>query len=104
LANKNCIHDKINSSINSGMAAVMQFLICVSFCLFSKDVKITDCKNIALPVALYGSVTLYEEHSLRLVCFGINKYEVMARWKKQRAEELCCLQFQANLIQMKISY
>jgi hypothetical protein len=56
--------------------------------LLSKNVKIRIYKAIILPVVLYGSWTLREEHRLRvfenmvLRIFGPKKYEVTGGWRK----------------------
>jgi hypothetical protein len=60
----------------------------LSFCLFSRNVKVKIYKTIILPVVLYGcetwSLTLMEEHRLRVSekrvlrrVFGSKRDEVM---------------------------
>jgi hypothetical protein len=68
-------------------------------------------KTIILPVVLYGcetwSLTLREEHTLMVFenrmlrrIFGLERYDVMAGWKKLHNEELCDLYFLPSIIKI----
>jgi len=67
--------------------------------LLSKNLKIKICRNIILPVVLYGceiwSLTLREERKLRVFenrvlrrVFGSKRDEVTGEWRKLHNEEL----------------
>jgi hypothetical protein len=70
VTNQNCVHEEIESRLNSGMLSAMQFSLLRSWML-SKIVKINIWKNIILSAALYGcetwSFTLREEHRQGIV-------------------------------------
>jgi hypothetical protein len=60
-----------------------------------KNLKIRIYKTIIMPVVLYGSLTLREEHRLRVFenrvlrrIFGPKRDEVTAEWRKLYNEEL----------------
>jgi hypothetical protein len=64
------MHEKINSSLNSGNACYHWVKSLLSSCLLSRNVKVKIYKTIILPVVLYGhetsSVTVWDEHRLRV--------------------------------------
>jgi hypothetical protein len=57
LTNKNDIHDKINSRLNSGNACYYSVQNLLSSRLISKNLKIKIYKTVILPVVLYGCET-----------------------------------------------
>jgi hypothetical protein len=71
----------------------------LSFCFFSKNLKIKIYKAIKVPIDLYGSetwsFTLREGHGLRVFenrvlrrIFGSGREEVVRSWRRQHNEEL----------------
>jgi hypothetical protein len=60
--------------------------------LLSKNVNITICKTVILPVTLYGSeawsLTLREEHRVLRRIFGLKRDEETGGWRKLHNEEL----------------
>jgi hypothetical protein len=112
LTDQNCMHEEINSRLNSENAcyhSVQSFL----FCLLSTNIKFKIYKTIILPVVLYGcepwSLTLREEHRLRVFenrvlkrIFGPKRDEVMEEWGKLHKWELHNLYSSPDIIrQMK---
>jgi hypothetical protein len=69
VTNQNCIHEEINSRLNSGNACYHSFQSLPS-CLLSRNLKIKTYKTVILPVIFYGyktwSLTLREERRLRV--------------------------------------
>jgi hypothetical protein len=70
LTDQNCIHEEINSRVNSGNACYHSVQSLLSSRLLSRNVKVKIYKTIILPTVLYGcetwSLTLREEHRLRV--------------------------------------
>jgi hypothetical protein len=70
LADQNCMHEEINSRLNSGNAYYHSVQNLLSSHLLSRNIKVKIHKTIILPVALYGceawSVTVRKEHRLRV--------------------------------------
>jgi hypothetical protein len=70
LTDQNCVHEEINSKLNSGNACYQSIQRILSSHLLSRNVKVKTYKTIILPVVLCGcetwSVTLREEHRLRM--------------------------------------
>jgi hypothetical protein len=99
LTDQNCMHELINSRLNSGNACYHSVQILLSSLLLSSDVKVKIYKSIILPVVLYGcetwSLTLREEHRLRVFenrvlrgIFGPKRDEVTGKWRKLHSGEL----------------
>jgi hypothetical protein len=65
LTNQNDIHDEIKSRLNLGNAYYYSVQNLLSSHTISKNLKIKMYKGVILPVVLYGSLTLGEEHRLR---------------------------------------
>jgi hypothetical protein len=99
LTDQNCMHEEINSRLNSGNACYhsVQSLLCS--CLLSKNLKVEIHKAVILSVVLYGrgtwSLTLREEQRLRVFenrvlsrIFGPKRDEVMGEWRKLHSVEL----------------
>jgi hypothetical protein len=70
LTDQNCMHEEINSRLNSGNACYRSVHSLLSSRLLSRNVKVKIYRTIVLPVVLYGcetgSLTLREEHKLRV--------------------------------------
>jgi hypothetical protein len=70
LTDQNCMHEEINSILNSGNAWYCSVQSLLSSCLLSRNVKVKIHKTLIVPVVLYGcetrSLTLREEHRLRV--------------------------------------
>jgi hypothetical protein len=110
LTDKNCMHEKIKSTLNSGHACYRSVLCLLSSCLLSRNVvKIKTYKTITLPVALYGcetsSRTLSEQHRLRVFdnrvlrgVFGPKRDEVTGEWRKLHNGELHVLYSSQHII------
>jgi hypothetical protein len=88
------MHEEITSRIIQGMVATIRFTL-LSSCLFSRNVKVKIYKNIILSVVLYGSLTLREEHRLRVFensvissIFRPKRDELTGEWRKLHSEEL----------------
>jgi hypothetical protein len=92
---QNCIHEDIKSRLNSANACYHLVKSLLSSRLLSSNVKV----KIILPVVLYGyetwSLTLSEEHRLRVFenrvlrrIFGPKRDEVTGEWRKLHSEEL----------------
>jgi hypothetical protein len=68
LADQNCVHEEINSRLNSGNACYHSVQSVLSSRLLSRNLKVKIYKNTILPVVLYGcetlSLTLRDEHRL----------------------------------------
>jgi hypothetical protein len=71
VTNKNLIEEEIKRRLNSGDACYHSVQKLVSSRRLSKNVKVTICKTIILPVVLYEcetwSLTVREEHKLRVL-------------------------------------
>jgi hypothetical protein len=99
LTDQNCMHEEINSRLNSGNACYHSVQSLFSSPLLSRNMKVEMYKTIILPVGLCGcetwSVTLKEEHRLRVFenrmlrrIFGPKRDEVTGEWKKLHSGEL----------------
>jgi hypothetical protein len=70
LTDQNCMHEEINSRLNSGNACYHSVQSLLSSRLLSRNIKVKMYKTIILPVVLSGcetwSVTLREGHRLRV--------------------------------------
>jgi hypothetical protein len=70
LTDKNCMHEEIKSSLNSGNACHHSVQRLLSSRLLSRNVKVKIYKTIILPVVLHGCETWYftlsEDHRLRV--------------------------------------
>jgi hypothetical protein len=77
ITNENMIQEEIKRRLNSGIACYQSVRNVLSFRLLSKDIKIRIYKTIILPVVLYWcetwSLTLREEHSLRIFKNGVEE-------------------------------
>jgi hypothetical protein len=99
LTDQNCMHEEINSRLNSGSASCHSVQSLLSSRLLSRNLKVKIYKTIILPVDLYGSetwaLTLKEEHRLRVFenrvlrrIFGPKRDEVTGEWRKLHSGEL----------------
>jgi hypothetical protein len=99
LTDYNCVHEEINSRLNSGNVCYRSVQSLLSSRLLSRNVKVKIYKTIILPLVLYGcetwSVTLREEHRLRVLenrvlrrIFGPTRDEVTGKWRKLHSGEL----------------
>jgi hypothetical protein len=99
LTDQNCMHEKVNSRLNSGNACYHSVQSLLSSRLLSRNVKVKIHKTIILPVVLYGcqtwSLTLREEHRLRVFenrvlrgIFGPERDEVTGEWRNLHNGEL----------------
>jgi hypothetical protein len=70
LTDQNCMHEEINSRLNSRNACYHSVQSLLSSCLLSRNINVKIYKTIIVPVVLYGceswSLTLREEHRLRV--------------------------------------
>jgi hypothetical protein len=93
LTDQNCMHEEINSRLNSGNGCYSSVQSLLSSRLLSSNVKVKIYKTIILPVVLYGcetwSLTLREEHRLRVFenrvlrgIIGPKRHEVMGERRK----------------------
>jgi hypothetical protein len=112
LTDQNCMHEEINSILNSGNACYLSFQSLLSSCLLSRNVKVKMYKTIILPVVLYGcetwSLILREEQRLRVFenrmlrrIFGPKTNEVTEEWRKLRSGELHNLYSSPDIRQIK---
>jgi hypothetical protein len=89
LTNQNDIHDEINSRLNSGNACYYSVQNLLSSLLISKNLKIKIYKTVMLSVVLYGceawSLTLGEEHRLRVFENGVSKKIFGPKWEEERS-------------------
>jgi hypothetical protein len=96
---QNCMHEEINSRLNSGNACYHSVQSLLSSRLLCRNVKVKIYETIILPVVLYGcetwSLTLREEHRLRVFekrvlrrIFGPKRDEVTGEWRKLHNGEL----------------
>jgi hypothetical protein len=99
LTDQNCMHEEIESRLNSGNACYHSVHSLLSSRLLSGDLKVKIYKTIILPFVLYGcetwSLTLREEHRLRVFenrvlrrIFGPKRDEVTGEWRKLHSGEL----------------
>jgi ribosomal protein L37E len=80
VTNKNCSQEEIKGRLNSGNASYHSAQNLLSSCLLPKNVKIRIYRTIILPVVLYGSLVLSEEHTLE----GVGKVGVEENiWTEQ---------------------
>jgi hypothetical protein len=93
LTDQNCVHEEINSRLNSGNAWYHSVHSLLASRLLSGGVRVKIYRTIILPVVLYGcetwSVTLREEHRLRVFenrvlrgIFGSKRDDVTGEWRK----------------------
>jgi len=93
LTNHNSIVEEIKSRLTSGNACYHSVQNLLSSRLLSKNLKIKICRNIILPVVLYGcetwSLTRREERKLRVFenrvlrrIFGPRRVEVTGEWRR----------------------
>ena len=98
LRNKNYIQEEIKIRLKLGNACYYLVQNFLSSSLLSKKLKIKICRNIILPVVLYGcetwSLTLREEGRLRV--FENRMWE----WKKLHNEELGDLYSLPNILRV----
>jgi hypothetical protein len=99
LTDQNCMHEEINSRLNSGNACYHLFQSLLSSHLPSRNIKVKIYKTIILPVVLYGcetwSLTLREGHRLWVFenrvlrrIFGPKWEEITEEWRKLHNGEL----------------
>jgi hypothetical protein len=99
LTDQNCMHEEINSTLNSGNACYRLVQSLLSSRLLSRNVKVKIHKTIILPIVLYGCETLYstlrEVHRLMLFAnrvlrriFGPKKDDVTGQRRKLHNGEL----------------
>jgi hypothetical protein len=99
LTDQNCMHEEINSRLNSGNACCRSVHSLLSSRLLCRNVKVKMYKTIILPVVLCRcetwSVTLREEHRLRVFenrvlrgVFGPKRDEVTGEWRKLHSGKL----------------
>jgi hypothetical protein len=97
ITDQNCIHEDINSRLNSGNACYHLVQSLLSSRLLSRNLKYK--KNIIVPIVLYGcetwSLTLREEHRMRVFentvlrrIIGPKRVEVTGEWRKLHNGEL----------------
>jgi hypothetical protein len=109
LTNKEDIHNKIKSRLNSGNACYYSVQNLLSSLLISKRIKVKIYKTVILPVVLYGcetwSLVLREEHRLRvfenrvLRIFGPERKED-GSWRKLHNDELHSLYSSLNNVRV----
>jgi hypothetical protein len=107
VTNQNLIQEETKRRLNSGNACYLSVQSLLSSRLLSKNLKISIYKTIILPVVLYGSLTLSEEHGLRVFenrvlrrIFGLKRDEVTGGWRKLHNEELHNLYSSPSIIKM----
>jgi hypothetical protein len=107
VTNQNFIQKEIKRRLNSGNAYYHSVQNLLSSRLLSKNVKIRICKTVTLPVVLYGSLRLREEHRLRVfenrllrIIFGSERDEVTVDWRKLHKLELHNLYSSPSIIIM----
>jgi hypothetical protein len=94
LTDQNCIHEEINSRLNSGNTCYHSVQSILSCHLLSRNVKVKIYKTIILPVVLYGcetwSLTIREEHTLWVfenrvlrIISGPERDEVTIEWRME---------------------
>jgi hypothetical protein len=99
LSDQNCMHEEINSRLNSRNACYHSVPNLLSSRLLSRNLKVKIYKTIILPVVLHGcetwSLTLREEHRLSVFenrvqrrMSGPKRDEEMAEWRKLHNGEL----------------
>jgi hypothetical protein len=98
ITNQNLVQEKFKRILNSGNACYYSLQNLLSSRLLSKNLKITICKTIILPVVRYGcetwSLTLKDAHRLRVYENRVLRISVMKRgkvtggWRKLHCEEL----------------
>ena len=99
LTNQNFIQEKIESRLKPVKACYHSVQNLLSSNLLSKNLKITICRTIILPIVLYGyeswSLTSREEHRLSVFenrvlrkIFGARRDKVTGEWRKLHNEEL----------------
>jgi hypothetical protein len=109
LTDQNCMHEEIESRLNSGNACCHSVQSLFFSHLLSRNVKVEIHKTIILPVVLYGcetwSLTLREEHRLKVFenrvlkrIFGPQRDEVTGEWRKLHNGELHILYSSPHII------
>jgi hypothetical protein len=109
LTEQNCMHEEINSRLDSGYACYYSIQSLLFFCLLCRNVKVKIYKTTILPVVLYGcetwSVTLMKEYRLRVFenrvlrrIFGPRTDEVTGEWRKLHSGELHVLYSSLDII------
>jgi hypothetical protein len=99
LIDQNCMHEEIQSKLNSGNACYHLVQSLLSSCLLSRNFKVKIYKTIILPVVLYGcetwSLILKEEHILGVFenrvlrrIFGPKWDELIGKWRRLHNGEL----------------
>jgi hypothetical protein len=96
VTNQNCIHEKIESRLNSGNACYHTVQNLLSSYLLSKDVNITTYRTIILSLVLYGcetwSLTLRGDHTLSVFENRVlKKYSDLRTTKWQEVGENCIM-------------
>jgi hypothetical protein len=86
------MHEEIKSRLNLGNACYHSVQRLLSSNLLSRNVTVKIYKTIILPFVLYGcdtwSLTLREEHRLRVFESRMVRIEVMGEWRKLHSWEL----------------
>ena len=111
LTNQNSIYEEIKCRLNLGNACYYSVQNLLSSSLLSKILKIKICRNMILPIVLYGcetwSLTLREERRVRMFenrvlrrLFGPKRDEVTGEWRKLYNEELRDLYSLPNIVQV----
>jgi hypothetical protein len=107
VTDENLIQKEIKRRLISGIACYHSVQNLLSSRLLSKNLKIRINKTIILPVVLYGSLTLREEHRLRVFenrvlrrIFGTKRNEVTWKWRKLHNEKLHDLYSSASIIRI----
>jgi hypothetical protein len=99
---KNDIHDEIKSRLNSGNVCHHLFQNLLSSCLISKNLKVKIYNTVILPFVLYGcktwSLTLREEHRLRVFENKVLKIFGPKGWKTDRGENCMVMNFTACIL------
>jgi hypothetical protein len=113
LTDQNCMHEVINSRLNSGNTCCRSVHSLLSSRLLSRNLEVKIYKTLIVPVVLYGcetwSVTLREEHRLRMFenrvlrgIFGPNGDEVTEECRKLHSGQLHNLYSSPDIVrQMK---
>ena len=111
LTNQSSIAEEIKGRLRSGNACSHSVQNPLSSRLLSKNLKIKICRNIILPVVLYGcetwSLTLREERKLKVFenmvlrrIFGPRRDEVTGEWRRLHNEELNDLNSSPNIVRV----